>query len=257
MADAIIPTALAVHKYLKRSGKYEQVKNWLLRKTAYPIIVVGASGAGKTSLIKSLFGEPSYIRRQDRSDSVKSIAAQLEKKLYIKLIDTPGEREHESKRKKEFRGAMKLDSLGILNVVSYGYHEGSIPKNDALTAKGGASQQFLNMRRKVEQELLNEWVHTLCGEGGPARWVVTVVTKADIWWQNSPEQPAIEHYKAKNYMTALAEATVVPHSVKPYSSIRHLFYDAIPMSGYYSDQQRTEDHNALVAHVLEKASEHA
>jgi 50S ribosome-binding GTPase len=256
MATDIIPTAVAVHKFLKKSGTYEQVKNFILRRIAYPIVVVGASGAGKTSLVQSLFGEPSFIRRQDRSDSVREITARLEKRLFIKLIDTPGEVQHEAKRQQAFRQAMRYGSVGVLNVVAYGYHEGSIPKDHAITAKGNASKEFLVDRRKIERALLNEWVHTLYGEGGPGRWVVTVVTKADLWWKDSPEQPAMEYYKGADYISALAEAGSLPHSVKSYSSVRHLFYDQMPMSGYYSDQQRAQDNNLLIAHILEKVSEH-
>jgi GTP-binding protein EngB required for normal cell division len=256
MSSALIPLSVEVHKYLEKVGAYEKVKNWIMRKKAYPVIVLGASGVGKTSLIKTLFGEPARIRRQDRSDEVKEVTAKLEKKLFIKLIDTPGEQQHEAKRKVALRQAMKFKSVGIINVVAYGFHEGSSSKDDALTSKGKPSQEFLQRRREVERDLLKEWVHLLCGTGGPAHWVTTVVTKADLWWERSADQPVIDYYNKEPYISALAEAAALPHSVKPYASTRHLFYDSMPMSGYYSDEQRTDDHNALIAHILEKASDH-
>src|SRR5215470_17230360 len=150
----LLQIPVEVHKYLEKVGAYEKVKNWIMRKTAYPVIVLGASGVGKTSLIKTLFGEPARIRRQDRSDEVKEITAKLEKKLFIKLIDTPGEQQHQAKRGEALRKAMKFKSVGIINVVAYGYHEGSSPKDEAVTPRGKPSGEFLEKRREIERELL-------------------------------------------------------------------------------------------------------
>ncbi len=254
----LIPTAAAVHEYLKKSGAYDQVKNWFLRRTAYPVVVVGASGAGKSALIKSLFGEPSYISRLNRSDEVKEVIGKLEKTLFIKLIDTPGEQQHEAKRKSAFRRVMRYSSVGIINVVSYGYHEGKYTRDQVYSSKTNSpSEAFLDARRDVERTLVKEWTELLCGDEGPAKWVTTVATKADLWWIAGADQPVLNYYDSSPYLTALGVASERPHSVKSYASVRQLFFDTTPMSGYYSDQQRKEDHVSLIGHILEKASQHA
>jgi hypothetical protein len=256
MASEIIPTTIAVHKYLKQIGAYKRVQNFLLRRTAYPVLVVGATGVGKTSLVRSLFGDTPTIDREDRTDSVKAVSAQLEKKLFIKLIDTPGEIQHEAKRMAAFRQAMKYKSIGIINVVSYGFHEGKFSKASALQTDVIPSKTFLNRRREVERKLLKEWVGLLCGKEAPADWVLTIVTKADLWWENLTEQSVIRFYEGNPYISALKEAAELPHSVKPYCSTRHLFFDTVPMSGYYSDQKATDHHTAVISHILDKASEY-
>jgi hypothetical protein len=252
--EEIIPTALLVHKYLKRVGAYKRVQNFLLRRTAYPILILGATGVGKTSFCKSLFGEIANISRENRSDDNDEIIGQIEKKVFLKLIDTPGEKSHEAKRKTAIREAMKFGSLGIINVVAFGLHEGKFSKRDAVNRQSKPSATFLKSRRKAEIELLAEWANVICGEGGPADWVTTVVTKADLWWENTAEQPVIQYYESDRYTPALGNAKDIPHTVKPYCSMRHLFYDSVPMSGYYSDRKAEEHHAQLIAHILDKAS---
>src|SRR5580704_8313947 len=122
MADAF-ETTVAVDKYLKEKGIYDKIQAWFLKQTAYPIVVTGVTGSGKSSLVNSLFGEVVNIDRLNRTDSPKEVVGKLEKKLFIKMIDTPGQPEHEARRKQAFKKALKFNSVGIINVVSFGYHE--------------------------------------------------------------------------------------------------------------------------------------
>ena len=63
-------------------------------------------------LLKSLCGDFAYVRLDDRIDGVRELLTKLEG-VRLKLLDTPGERLHDSKRVQEIRTSMKLGSLGI------------------------------------------------------------------------------------------------------------------------------------------------
>ncbi|TXM76609.1 hypothetical protein FV218_06605 [Methylobacterium sp. WL69] len=255
-AEAIIPIGSEIHKYLLNTGSYEKVFKFWKLKNAYPIVVVGASGTGKTALLRSLAGLPAYVRREDRTDEVISAKAKLGE-LYLNIIDTPGEKEHSSKREIAFRDLMRKKSVGIINVVSHGYHEGKALLSDVVSPENQIKESFLQSRREVELGLINEWLGPLCGRGGAVQWVVTVVTKADLWWENSADQSVVRYYESEPYTLGFSQNSEVAHSVRSFSAINHLFYNRIPMSGFYSDAKKLEDRTALIAHILSKAAEHA
>lgn len=54
-----------------------------------------------------------------------------------------------------------------------------------------------------------------------AKWVLTVATKADLWW---PERDRVEHYYSEgSYAEALGAFKSV-HTVQPYCSVIEPFY---------------------------------
>jgi hypothetical protein len=247
--ELVIPILTGVHEILKDRGAYEKVVDWVTRKQTYNLVLLGATGVGKSSFLKSLQGLPPGIRREERTDSVREVDAKLSH-IRVRVFDTPGEQLHESKRKAAIQTAGGLKPLGLLNIVSYGYHEGSGSASKALE-EGSPAESFLSQRREVELRLLREWSPWLGGSGGAASWLITVVTKADLWWQLGPDQPVLQYYREGGYHDALGEARNLSHSVRAYSSLNQLFYDVGPMSGYYSDDQRSVDRASLVALMLE------
>lgn len=253
-SEEIIPILRETHLLLQKAGAYDRVMAFLKRKNAYPVVFLGASGAGKTALLRSLVGLPSNIRREDRTDEVQAVKKKLGES-YIEVIDTPGEEEHKSKRDVFFRELLKRKSVGVVNVVSFGYHEGNTAQAIAVDGQK-VSESFLAARRQVEIKRAAEWVGPISGRGGCVSWILTVATKADLWWEAGADQPVLQYYGSKPYMEAFSASDEVPHSVKSYSSLNHLFYDKAPMSGFYSDARRAEDHKALLSHLLDKASEH-
>lgn len=54
MSSEIIQIGKGVHQLLEKTGTYDRVINWLKRKTAYDVLLVGASGTGKSAFLKSL-----------------------------------------------------------------------------------------------------------------------------------------------------------------------------------------------------------
>jgi hypothetical protein len=261
-----ITIGLGVYRTLEKQGVWDGVRDWLASRKPQDILMLGASGAGKTSCFKSIRGLNPYVPRTDRSDKVSEAKGKIEKndssatdrseKATFRLIDTPGHEDHTDKRRNVFLKVYNRRPLGILNVVSYGYHEGT-GRQDAALQGHKPIPKFLEDRRQDEINRLHEWTSLLCGKEGPAAWLVTVVTKADLWWgPDGDDQPVLDYYRSGPYHTALGDAQTITTSVRPCSSLNQLFYDDGPMSGYYSDKRRAEHWNSLIALLLERSSEH-
>ena len=71
------------------------------------------------------------------------------------------------------------------------------------------------------------------------------------------DQPALRYYGREEYYESLGNAKSTAHnshSVRAYSALDQLLFDRVPMTGLYSDQQRNEHHDELVALLLDLAS---
>jgi hypothetical protein len=122
--------------------------------------------------------------------------------------------------------------------------------HEVFDERGHVRSNYLAARKREELMALSEWTEILCGEGGAAKWIITLATKSDLWWTPDIEQKVMLYYSAGPYFKALRSAQRVNHAVLPYCSIHKLFYGKAPMTGFYSDNLRNEHHNELVAHIL-------
>jgi hypothetical protein len=175
------------------------------------------------------------------------------KTFLFNVLDTPGQ--FRERQKEAIRESLKLPRVGIINVLAYGFHEGAAPKSAAVTAKN-PRPDFLEANRQAEIRELAVWTEVLCGRGGPGAWLLTLVTKADLWWDTPDSHtPVLDHYRTGQYEQALGPARDLPHEVRPYSAANKLFYDTVKMSGYYSDTRRLADRDAVISFLLERASE--
>jgi hypothetical protein len=240
---------------LEKLGALDRVKAFFLRKKPHDILLVGASGTGKSSFRDHIFGETTEISRFERTTVVMPRLGKLRNTL-INVIDTPGQDYARAQRERRaaILRAQRSPKLGIINVVSFGYHEGVTDITDAVDERGNVRPEYLQHRREEELRQLPEWTEILCGEGGSAKWIITLVTKSDLWWTPEAEQKVMLYYSAGDYFRRLGSAQRVNHVVLPYCSIHKLFYGAAPMTGFYSDDLRNDHHFDLVAHVLANCS---
>jgi 50S ribosome-binding GTPase len=250
----MIDGADKVVNILEKLGVLDQVKRFFSRRDPHDILLVGASGTGKSSFRDHIFGETTEISRYDRTTVIMPRLGKLRKEL-INVIDTPGQnydRAQRERRKAIFQ-AQQSKKLGIINVVSFGYHEGLAEVREAVD-DGAARQEFLAASREEEFNQLREWTPVLCGEGGAAKWIITLVSKADLWWTPNKEQDVMLHYSSGRYFERLGNAQRINHVVLPYCSIHKLFYGHAPMTGFYSDDLRNSHHIDLVAHILKNCA---
>jgi hypothetical protein len=63
------------------------------------------------------------------------------------------------------------------------------------------------------------------------------VAKADLWWHDREE--VLGYYSSGEYAAAIRAAdSGVPHSVLPYCSVTHKFYDWVHIDGSFDDTAR-------------------
>lgn len=124
---------------------------------------------------------------------------------------------------------------GIINVVSYGYNEASSVMLPAIGASAKIPKSFLKQQRELEIAMLDEW-KGLLGDGESARWLVTVATKADLWWKQ--QEKVMNYYAGGRYQQALGEAQLLKPVVLEYCSVFQKFYGQVSMSGDFQDSDR-------------------
>lgn len=206
----------------RRLKLYERLIAALRRK--HRVIVLGSTGVGKTSLIKSLTEwMPEAIDYMNRTARAAKHRIKV-KDDHFEFIDTPGQEEHTSIRTAAIDESMKRGISGIINVVSYGYHEYRRPTDDGVfTQSGGVSRAYLSKHRKLELQMLPEWTsRVLTHRLSP--WVMTVMSKADYWWPN--RHNVYNHYMSQDsdYTQAISIIPDAQHTVHEYCSTIHKFY---------------------------------
>lgn len=93
-------------------------------------------------------------------------------------------------------------------------------------------------------DALDEWAY-LMGTEDVSKWLLTVVTKADLWYDQRTE--ALEHYRSGPYCRRLRKNTDLDHTVIEYCAVFHKFFGVAPLSGKFDD----EDRHRSRAHLLE------
>ena len=142
---------------------------------------------------------------------------------------------HRDRRISAVREAMATGIDGVINVVSYGYHEYRIGKEEAIEANHQIREDFLDKHRQVEIDLMKEW-NSLLGDRETAHWLITLVTKADLWWDR--REQVLTHYEKGDYYQALGDAKDLRPVVLPYSSVFHKFFGEGALSGQFDDRDR-------------------
>src|ERR1700754_1711743 len=225
-------------------------QGWLDRlitavRKKHKVVVLGSTGVGKTNFLNSLTESiPSAVDIMNRTEIAKKHRVKIQKSPFI-FVDTPGQEPHKSRRLKAIREALASHISGVINVVSYGYHEYRIGSKDAVDDNGIVSEEFLSAHRAIEIAALEEWIPVL---GGPeaAGWLITVVSKADLWWDRRDE--VLEYYRTGAYYEALGSAKSLHPIVLEYSSVFQKYFGKARMSGDFEDNDRIR----VKAHLIEE-----
>lgn len=185
MTSVGVGEAVAVFELVQLARKqkwFDRLKNALRKK--HTILVMGCTGVGKGNFIESLSEvAPIAIDRMNRTEFPVKHRLKVSNKLFD-FVDTPGQQAHKSRRISAIRHAISAGVSGVINVVAYGYHESRIGKREALTQAGTPRVDYLYRMRRQEIEALSEW-STILGGPETCGWLITLVTKADIWWNES------------------------------------------------------------------------
>ncbi|MBL8230947.1 MAG: GTPase domain-containing protein [Bryobacterales bacterium] len=236
--------AIALLKLAYRQGWLDRLVTLLRKK--HHILVLGCSGAGKTAFLDSLAASiPSAIDRMNRTEFAQKHSIRIAKVPFV-FHDTPGQTLHHSRRMQAVREAMKGSIAGIINVVSYGYHESRVDR-EVATIGGKVNEEYLAQRRLQEIDALYEWT-ALLGDNGTVGWLMTVVTTADLWWDR--RETVLDHYSAGPYSTALEPARSLRPVIVEYCSVFQKFYGEAPMCGDFQDADRSRAKGHLLSQLL-------
>lgn len=232
-----------------RTGLLDKVRDFFTNPS--PIIVFGSTGSGKTNFLTSLAAGAKLIdpiSRDDRTEQVERSRIKIVDRPFS-LIDTPGQRAHQHLRSEVVREAIGRAPVRIINVVSYGYHEYRMPSvADAVDGEGNPRPEYLQRHRVDELAALDEWL-PLLGDRGTTKWILTVVTKADLWWND--QNAAVAHYDAGAYSELIKKADPkLHHVVRPYCSVIHRFFGSSRLPGTFDDSERMK----LVLEMLQQLS---
>lgn len=216
-------------KVVDRNGWLNQFTDAFRKK--HRVLVLGSTGVGKTQFLRSfgdMFAEGLNYAARTQFPTAKRI--ELDGNLF-EFIDTPGQELHQSRRITAIANAMREGYTGIINIVSYGYHEYGL-NADKVLAGSSVKDSYLQSHRDVEIRLLGEWSPWITDQ-----WVFTIITKADLWWDS--QEDVIEYYERGKYHQVLQGSNPkIEAMVSPYSSVSSKFYGVTPTSGHFNDEQR-------------------
>lgn len=220
----------------------------------YCVIVYGATGVGKTEFCRSLLE-----RNLELTESPRTVLHQIEILVLkdghkIKLYDLPGHVSYKANRDRVIELMAKQKVYGIINVVSYGYHEVQNAQN-LKTFKVSNGEDVLNIDTQFQKDNLQreyeqakEWrtgANLPCNLG----WIITVVNKADIWFNKRDE--ILDYYqKDGNYSKSIfGDFSTRVRYVYPYCSIISPFCKK-PMLLELGERTKLEMHNKLKDDLL-------
>jgi energy-coupling factor transporter ATP-binding protein EcfA2 len=202
------------------------------------IIVLGFSGAGKTSMLKYMFGitEPTEDLENPTLD-VRQYLLEIGK--VFRVTDTPGHPILKPRLDEEIKNLVRGDYQGVIDVVAYGFNQSkhlsslvrdeglgsleSYNRSKPLMADGKVNPNYIRRERELEVDYLKSWIN-LVGDRSKLRWIITVVNKADLWRKQLGE--VLDHYGGSGEYAALIkqELPQVPHEVLPLSCSVDGFY---------------------------------
>lgn len=233
-------TAIEAFTQLYRLAEDEDLRKRIVNffKHKDKIVVLGSTGTGKTNLLNSLEVAAALVEAvpaMTRTEATEERGVIVDERPF-KIIDTPGQAGHVSQRQKLYRELANERPIRVINVVSFGYHEYASGHGEALDDEGQVRGAWLERHRDNELTAMSEWL-PLLGNREVTKWVLTVVSKADLWWNE--HEAVLEYYRSGEYAELLKRSDpLLEHHVLPYSSVFHRFYGEAVLAGSFDDDDR-------------------
>lgn len=244
-----VELAIQGFRLAKKQGWIDRLRTLLKEK--HRVLVLGSTGTGKTNLLDALHEDlPAAIDALNRTQFARKNRLQIAGEVF-EFIDTPGEEGRKTNRIKAIREAMAGGPVGLLNTVCYGYHEYRTGKAQALLSDGKAKEGWLNDHRDIEIDVLREWVPLLASQV-TSRWLITVCTKADLWWHE--REQVLAYYRSGPYFEALGEAQELGPVLVSHSSVIKRFYGDGLVSPEFDDHLRASLRANLLQVLIEAVS---
>lgn len=210
------------------------------------VVVYGDSGTGKTQFLMTITGNNNYTT--ERTRALKKYILVLKNGRKIEFIDTPG---HQSS--KSIRDTLKIKFTknkitGIINIVNFGYQDGDElnPENVFNVDTKKVKDSYLAENRNREIVRTQEFIEAIT-PGIRLKWIITLVNKADIWYDNKNEVMSYyENGEYNNIMLQLQRVTKL--FVFPFCSVITPFANR-PMILKYSEKNKKKMFDDLTEHL--------
>lgn len=198
---------------------YKKVCNSLLPNKK--VLVVGESGSGKTQFINVLRAIGGTVKTSTMN--VRTVTVPLPNGRKVDFVDTPGQQTLESQRRAAINAINRNDYDGIVNIVCYGYQVNDSTKEDDVFQVGtdNVKSAYLENNRQLELNQVGEWLPRI-DSVKRLEWVLTIVNKADIWYENKQEVMAYYDSTYRNKLDKIGQFIKTP--VIPYCCVIAPFF---------------------------------
>ncbi len=204
-------------------------------KKKHKILVLGSTGVGKTQFINSFVDALQFDVVKNRTILPTEIVTEVLNER-IAFLDVSGEPDKKEDRKIYFKKTF-IDTAykGIINLVSYGYHETGYENKEEVSENGKVKPAFLALNREKELHHLAEWLPF--ANVSQAQWIISLVNKADIWQANRNE--VFAYYRESAYGKAFEYAKLPQrHLMLPYCAIIHSFANLRQTDFEFGEEQK-------------------
>lgn len=170
----------------------------------YAVIpIFGSGGVGKSTAARIIAGELPDAAHRPYEESLWTEVVRLKGDIPGELRVAPGQKTRVDRHWPElFKSLSAGKALGLINIVSYGYHSFEIDSiQDSISYRQGMSnadflEAYASDRRDIELELLEEVMSGLSATTSRI-WLATIINKQDLWRHN--EQDVLKHYRDGAY----------------------------------------------------------
>ena len=212
VALGAIGSGITIAQASKNLASRSEMLRQYVKNGAHKIAILGAGGVGKTSLSLLLSGKPKDILFEYKASQLTE-RQKLGRNVVGEFIVGPGQGPRLERQWTDIqRGIINGKVKGIINVVAYGYHsiEETKISEIELYKKGMTTQQFVdahtNRKRQLEIALLTK-IQQSIEMAKRDIWMLTVVTKQDLWWNDNVGQTVEMFYKSGEYHQIIATIT--------------------------------------------------
>lgn len=198
-ALTVLATTAKVTSIVKENRKqlfpiYGKLRYWW-KHGSTTICIFGAGGTGKSVLGLLLSGKNDFIASDFTSDQSQSVESYGLPDKSCKLLIPPGQR---GSSPTSWRDALATlingSSIGVINVVCAGYRTTRELNLPFEQFRQSSIDEELKLVSEIKQPIINAKKNV---------WMITLVTKQDLWW--SKKEEVTKHYQQGEYNKLIEE----------------------------------------------------